>query len=77
MCYLLNYRTAQLWSMDCIRFSPALALATYVHPISLSLAVSCPHHVSQSPWQCGSLSAEGNSLKKRMALNLGAHTHTK
>ena len=31
--YLVNYWAAQLWSMDCIRFRSALALATIVHPI--------------------------------------------
>ena len=53
-----------------------LGIGTFRTSYSLSLAVSCPNLFPQTAWLCGSLSAEDNSLKKGMAVNLGAHTHT-
>lgn len=62
--YLLPYRTAQLWSMNCSTFRPALALAAFCLPHEPVTGCELPHPVPETPWHSGSPSAEGKCLRR-------------
>ena len=77
MCLLSKLLGSTALEHGLYQIQACLGLGTFCTSHSLSLAVSCLHHVPQTACQCGSLSAEGNSLKKGMALKLGAHPDKK
>ena len=78
MSLVTTVQNNKLWSMHCIRCSPTLTKRQpFLYPTSLSLTASCPKHIQETSWQCGSHSTDGNFLKQGQAVKLSANTHDK
>ena len=75
MSLVTTIQNNKLWSMHCVRCSPTLTKRQpFIYPTSLSLTASCPKHIQETSWQCGSDSTDGNFLKKERALKLSVNS---
>ena len=64
MCVLTKLLGSTALEHGLHQIQACLGIGTFCTSHSLSLAVSCPRQLPQTTWQCGLLSAEGNSLKR-------------